>query len=369
MRGGGVGGWGWAGGWGGVAQGLRAAGALLTWWAAVWGAPVRLPGGVWGRRRGRLRGGGGLCAGDVVKLLLFVGCVDDVTVVVPTLDEAEGVVRVIEELRAVGVRNVLVVDGGSTDGTPELAARAGARVVRQEGRGKADAVRTALRLVETPYVVVMDGDFTYPAEYVPALVAKLREGYDEVIGARVEVEPGAQSPVFALGNRLLTWWFNLVFGTRLSDVLSGMYALRREAVADALFAARGFSVEAELAAHVASTGEIAEVPIRYRRRLGRKKLGVRHGVRIAVDIFRLSWMYNPLFVLSLAGSLLLVPGALLAAWVGYRWIFLGIKHYVWGIIAFVLLAGGVAAGAVAALSLYLKRMERRLLLRLRQCRL
>lgn len=292
---------------------------------------------------------------------------EEVTVVIPTLNEAEAIVKVIEELKAVGVTRILVVDGGSTDGTAELAERAGARVVRQEGRGKADAVRTALRLVETPYVVVMDGDFTYPAEYVPMLVKKVREGYDEVIGARVETEPGAQSPVFALGNRILTWWFNLVFGTRLSDVLSGMYALRRDSVSDALFAMRGFSVEVELAAHVASAGEVAEIPIRYRRRLGRKKLGVRHGVKIAVDILRLSWMYNPILVLALAGSLLLVPGVLLAAWVGYRWVFVGVKHYVWGIIAFVLMAGGVAAGAVAALSLYLKRMERRLLLRLKRC--
>ncbi|MEM0183378.1 MAG: glycosyltransferase family 2 protein [Thermoproteus sp.] len=237
---------------------------------------------------------------------------DDVTVVIPTLNEAEGIVKVLEELRGIGASNVLVVDGGSTDGTAELARRMGARVIFQEGRGKADAVKTALRRVETPYVVVMDGDFTYPAEHVKDIVAKLREGYDEVIGARRYVEPGAMSRLFAFGNKVLTWWFNLLFGTHLTDVLSGMYGLRREAVADALFATRGFSVEVEIAAHVASAGEIAEVPIRYRRRVGKKKLKMHHGLQIALDAFRLSWLYNPLFLLGSLGALLLAPGVLLA---------------------------------------------------------
>lgn len=285
---------------------------------------------------------------------------DDVTVVIPTLNEAEGIVKVVEEVKAVGVRRILVVDGGSTDGTVELARGAGAVVVMQEGRGKAAAVKTALRLVETPYVVVMDGDFTYPAEYIPQIVAKLREGYDEVIGARRYAEPGAMPFVFKVGNRILTWWFNLLFGTRLSDVLSGMYGLRRDAVVDALFSTRGFSVEVELAAHVASTGEVAEVPIKYRRRLGKKKLGVRHGFQIALDALRLSWMYNPLFTLAAAGALLLLPGVALASWVAYKWVFLGVKHYVWGIISVTMVVGGLLSGAVAALALYLKRMEKRM---------
>lgn len=289
------------------------------------------------------------------------------TVVIPTLNEAEGIVRVIEEVRGVGVSKILVVDGGSTDGTVELARRAGARVVFQEGRGKADAVRTAFKYVDTPYVVVMDGDFTYPADHIRDIVDKLREGFDEVIGARRFPEPGAMPRLFAFGNRLLTWWFNLLFGTRLSDVLSGMYGLRRDAVADALFATRGFSIEVEIAAHVASAGEVTEVPIRYRRRLGRKKLGVRHGFQIALDALRLSWHYSPLFTLALAGALLFVPGVFIASWVAYKWIFLGVKHYVWGIIAVSLIAGGVASGAVAALALFLKRMERRFVRLLRRC--
>ncbi len=75
--------------------------------------------------------------------------------------------------------------------------------------------------------------------------------------------------------------------------------------------------------------------------------------------------YNPAFFLSLA-ALLALPGLGIAAWVAYKWVILGVKHYVWGIIAFALVAGGVSAGAVAVLTLYFKRMEIRILRALRR---
>ena len=294
---------------------------------------------------------------------------DDVTVVIPTLNEAEGIRSVIEEIKEIGIKNILVVDGGSTDGTVEIAESAGAVVVRQLGRGKADAVKTALSLVKTPYVVFIDGDYTYPARYIPEIVSKLKEGYDEVIGARRLIEPGAMTPVFAFGNRVLTTWFNLLFGTKLTDVLSGLYALRRDSATNLSFTSRGFSIEVEIAAHMASLGEVTEVPISYRRRRGRKKLKARHGFHIALDVLRLSWHYNPLFTLAVAGAFLLIPGAALASWVAYKWLLYGVKHYVWGIISMSLIVGGLISGVVAALSLYLKRMERRLTKLLRKCTL
>ena len=285
----------------------------------------------------------------------------ELVVVLPTLNEREGLEKTLEELFAVGVppERILVVDGGSTDGTCDAAAARGVRCVLQEGRGKADAIKTAFKLVDADVVVVMDADFTYPAEHIKDL---LSQDCDEVIGARRRLEPGSQRLLFRFGNWALTKWFNLLFGTSLSDVLSGMYAVRRRAVSGLEFSSKGFSVEAEIAAHVASTGGvICEVPIRYRRRVGRKKLSLRHGFQIARDMFLLALRYNPAFLIALGAALLAVPGLALGAWVAYRWIFLGVKHYVWGIIAFALVAGGVAAGAVAALALYLKRMEIRLM--------
>ncbi|MGC9171199.1 MAG: glycosyltransferase family 2 protein [Thermoproteus sp.] len=291
-------------------------------------------------------------------------------VVLPTLDEREGLAKTLDELFSVGVGpgQILVVDGGSRDGTCLEAERRGVRCIQQSGKGKADAVRTALRVVDADAVVIMDADYTYPARYVPQLLAML-ERCDEAIGARARPEKGAQRAVFRLGNKLLTAWFNVVFGTRLTDVLSGMYAVRKEALEGIEEASRGFGIESEIAAHIASTGgEICETPIEYRRRVGRKKLGVRHGVLIALDMLRLSLRYNPAFLIFAAAALLAIPGFSIASWVGYEWIFLGVKHYVWGIIAIALIAGGTASAALAVLALYLKRMEIRLLKAVRGAR-
>jgi dolichol-phosphate mannosyltransferase len=86
---------------------------------------------------------------------------DKVTVVVLTLNEAEAVGPLIEEVKACGYRNILVVDGYSTDRTDKIASSLGAEVVRQHGKGKAGAVLTAREIVKTPYFIVMDGDYTY----------------------------------------------------------------------------------------------------------------------------------------------------------------------------------------------------------------
>ncbi len=201
---------------------------------------------------------------------------DLVTVVIPTRDEVEGIGLVLNELIGVGVPRdrILVVDGDSTDGTVDVALRYGVRVVQQEGRGgKADAIKTALRYVETPYMLVMDGDYTYPAKYIPEMVEEIVRtgGADEVIGGVRRPLPGSQGPIYRLGNWLLTRVFNLLFDTRLHDVLSGMYVVRVEALRDTVAEVGGFSIEAHITAHMVSTGRVVrEIPIEYRRRLVRR---------------------------------------------------------------------------------------------------
>ncbi len=259
------------------------------------------------------------------------------------------------------------MDGGSTDDTVGIAEERGVKVIPQEGRGKAAAIATALKHVTTPYVLLMDGDYTYPAKYVEPLLRKaVEEDLDWVVGARRWGE-GSQGPVFRLGNRLLTWFFNTLFGTRLSDVLSGMYVVRTERLRELFFESQGFGIESEIAAHITSMGgRIGEIPIEYRRRLGRKKLGVRHGFHIAWEMLRLAWHYNPVFIAFALGSLILIPGLLLDLYVAYKYVALGAKHYVKGIIGVTLTAAGAASLLLAILSLYMKRMELRLVRKLEE---
>ena len=292
---------------------------------------------------------------------------DHLTVVIPTLNERDGIGKVIDEVISLGIpkERVLVIDGGSTDGTDEIARSKGVKVIQQEGKGKADALKTALRLIETPYALIMDGDYTYPAKHIPDLLREaVRKRLDEVIGARIIGKENIPA-VNRFGNRVLNLFFNLLFGARLRDVLSGMYFVRVEALRDSLFEMKGFSIESEIVAHILSTsGLIEEVPITYRGRKGSKKLRVVDGLKIGYDMIGLAWRYNPAFFISFLGSLLLIPGLVMGGWVAYAYFFTGIKHYVKGVISIILTLTGAQFFIMAIIALYLKRIELRFIKRM-----
>ncbi|MGC8982748.1 MAG: glycosyltransferase family 2 protein [Desulfurococcaceae archaeon] len=286
-----------------------------------------------------------------------------ISVLIPTLNEEKAIGPVIDEVVNTGIprENILVIDGGSTDNTVVIAYRKGVRVYPQEGRGKALAIKTGLKYVNTPYVLVMDGDWTYPAKYIPRLYEKmLSEDCDLVVGARVYGRK-SQKLIFKLGNKVITWIFNMLFGTQLRDVLSGMYIAKTETLREVNFEMSGFSVESEIVAHFATVGKVCEESIEYRERLdpSAKKLRVVHGFKIALDILRLTWRYSPVFLIFAIGSLLLIPGLLLGAWVAYHYFFTGIKYYVRGIIAIVLAATGLLSLNSALMALYVRRIELR----------
>ena len=285
------------------------------------------------------------------------------TIIIPTLNEVEGIGLVIDELLSIDIPkdSILVVDGGSTDGTVDVVKSKGVKLIIQEGKGKASAIATALKHVKTPYIAVLDGDYTYPAKHIPELLKKALEGYDEVLGSRKYVE-GTQPLIYRLGNYILTKLFNLLFNTKLSDVLTGMYVVKTSKLHELNFEFSGFSIEVELVTHIASTsGRVTEIPIEYRRRLGKKKLGVLDGFKIARDIFRLTWRYNPALLIFLLGSLLLIPGLILGSYVAYHYFFTGIKYYVRGLIAIMLTLTGFQSLIATLITLYVKRVELRIL--------
>jgi dolichol-phosphate mannosyltransferase len=296
-------------------------------------------------------------------------------VVIPVLNEVKAIGFVLDEVLSIGISrdNVVVVDGGSTDGTREAVFSRGVKLVDQFGKGKSGAIKTAATLAGGyDYVVVMDGDYTYPAKYIPILVEKAcREGYDLVIGARRKLELGAQSVLYRFGNKVLSTVFNILFGTKLSDVLSGMYVVRSDVLKEISFESRGFSIESEIVSHAVSQGyRVSEVPIEYRRRLdvSAKKLKIFHGVHIFLEIVRMAWRYNPTFFIFILGSLMIIVGLPLGLYVAYHYFFTGIKYYVKGLVAIILTLAGFQSLLLAILSLYMKRSELRIMKELRRSR-
>jgi glycosyltransferase involved in cell wall biosynthesis len=211
-----------------------------------------------------------------------------ILVLMAALDEEEGIGLTIAELkRYVGDSRFLVVDGNSNDKTVHVAKSLNAAVVYQEGRGKGDAIGHAIKHVDedVDYVVLIDADYTYPAEFIPQMIRILEENpwVGMVCGNRFNsaFNMGEMNDMFYIGNRLLAFTHNLLNGISLRDPLTGLRVLRWEILKGWNPKSRGFDIEVELNHLVERKGfEIVEIPIPYRSRLGEKKLKARHGFQI-----------------------------------------------------------------------------------------
>lgn len=213
-----------------------------------------------------------------------------VCIIIPTINEAETIGRVIDEIPSQAMEEagyeveVMVIDGGSTDRTRQIAEERGARVVVEPRRGKGRAMRTALDIPRADFIFMLDGDYTYPPGYIAQMLELLRDTYPVVIGSRLrgQIEKGGMSRLNVIGNHLLTLMANILYGTRISDLCTGYWGLRGEVIPNLNLSADGFDFEAELFSQVVKKGyRIGEVPIYYRRRQTPAKLSsLRDGLRI-----------------------------------------------------------------------------------------
>jgi dolichol-phosphate mannosyltransferase len=209
-------------------------------------------------------------------------------VVIAALNEASGIGLTIAEMNhTLGAVSILVIDGRSSDRTVEIANSLGAEVVCQDGVGKGDALAKSLEHIDpnVEYVILTDADYTYPAEYVPAMIKILDENplVGMVCGNRLNghVDKEALHGVFQVGNKLLAFVHNMFNGVALQDPLTGLRVLRAEVLRGWSVKSKGFDIEVELNHLVERRGfTIWEIPICYRARLGEKKLKVSHGVTI-----------------------------------------------------------------------------------------
>ena len=211
-----------------------------------------------------------------------------VDVVIAALNEEEGIgLTLFEMLRYVNAKNVLVIDGHSSDRTVEVAKDMGAQVFFQDRIGKGDAIAKAVEHIDSDadYVVITDADFTYPAVYVPEMIRILETDscVGMVCGNRFNglSEKRSLHSLFYFGNRLLAFTHNLLNGASLEDPLTGLRVVRAQILRDWIVKSQGFDVEVELNHHVErKCYRIVEIPIRYRKRLGEKKLKASHGAVI-----------------------------------------------------------------------------------------
>ena len=209
-------------------------------------------------------------------------------VIMAAMNEEEGIGLTIADLYAhLWHPSILVVDGNSSDKTVEIAKGMGADVISQDGTGKGDALAKALKYLDlaADYVVIIDADYTYPAEYVPRMIRILEESphVGMVCGDRFrgQMDPNALHDLYYLGNRFISLTHNLLNGVQMDDPLTGLRVVRSDILRSWNVKSKSFDIEVELNHHVERKGfKIAEVPIYYRPRLGEKKLKLTHGAII-----------------------------------------------------------------------------------------
>ena len=220
----------------------------------------------------------------------------ELAVIVPTLNEHDNVAPILAQLEdALAERawEVIFVDDGSTDGTPEAIEalareRSNVRLIRRHGRrGLSSAILEGMLATIAPVAAVIDADLQHDASLLPRLADAIGAGSDIAIGTRYAATGSigdwdrSRAKVSALGTRLA----GLVSATPCSDPLSGFFAVRRTIVLDLLprLSAVGFKLLLDLLASSPTPLKVAEVPYRFgNRRAGESKLDVMVGIEYAL---------------------------------------------------------------------------------------
>jgi len=233
----------------------------------------------------------------------------DIAVLIPCYNEALTVADVVAGFRSVlPDATIWVFDNNSTDATPDIAARAGARVVRERRQGKGNVVRRMFADIDADIYVMADGDGTYDPRQAPALIDTLiAEHADMVVGTRRGVTEDAGREGHAFGNRVFNGIYGNLFGSDFTDILSGYRAFTRRFAKSFPAVSSGFEIETEMSVHASQLKmPTAEIELDYGRRPAgsHSKLATfKDGFRILVMIAMLMKETRPALFFGLLASL------------------------------------------------------------------
>jgi len=213
-----------------------------------------------------------------------------ITVVIPCLNEEEGIRKVLSDLPEF-VDETIVVDNASTDGTAEISRRMGARVIRENVRGYGRAYKTGLLHARGDIIITLDGDHSYPVDSISYLIEALiglKVGF--VSASRFPVQdPESMSKKNMFGNIALSLAASLLFFRWIRDSQSGMWIFYKNSLEKMDLISDGMAFSEEIKLEAIRNPEIGfrEIPIRYSNRAGENKLNPwRDGWRNLVFLFK-----------------------------------------------------------------------------------
>jgi len=245
----------------------------------------------------------------------------DLTIVMPCLNEAETieicVAKALQFLDREEISGeVVVADNGSTDGSPEIAVRAGARIVHVEAKGYGNALMGGIMAARGRYVIMGDADDSYDFLNLKPFLDKLREGYDLVMGNRFKggIARGAMPPLHRyFGNPFLTSIGRIFFGSSCGDFQCGLRGFSKEAFLKMDLQTTGMEFASEMVVKASLLKlRVTEVPTTLSPD-GRSRPPHLRSWRDGWRYLRFLLLFSPRWLFLIPGMLLSVPGGLLGA--------------------------------------------------------
>ncbi|MBE6545899.1 MAG: glycosyltransferase [Ruminococcaceae bacterium] len=239
-----------------------------------------------------------------------------IAVLIPCYNEAITIEKVVKDYHAaLPEADIYVYDNNSTDGTDEIARKAGAIVRYEYRQGKGNVIRSMFRNIDADCYLMIDGDDTYPAENAREMCdLVLNKGVDMVIGDRLSSTYFQENkrPFHNAGNKSVRFLINKIFKSNVKDIMTGYRAFSRPFVKNFPVLSKGFEIETEMTIHALDKNFLLEeIPVEYRDRPegSVSKLNtVSDGIKVIMTIFRLFSEYRPLRFFSILASLMSVLG-------------------------------------------------------------
>lgn len=245
---------------------------------------------------------------------------EKIAVLIPCYNEELTVEKVINDFkRELPEADIYVYNNNSKDKTEELAKKAGAIVVNEYKQGKGNVVRSQFRDIDADLYVMVDGDDTYPAEFVHKLIEPVQNGQaDMAIGDRLSngtYQKENKRPFHEFGNNIVKKSINVLFDTKLKDIMTGYRVFNKRFVKNMPVLSPKFEIETEMSLYALDKKYIIkEIPIIYRDRpegSSSKLNTVDDGIKVVKTIARMFKDYKPFKFFGIIALILLIIGLLI----------------------------------------------------------
>lgn len=243
-----------------------------------------------------------------------------IAVLIPCYNESKTIEKVVKDYKSVlPEADIYVYDNNSTDGTDEIARKAGAIVRYERKQGKGNVIRSMFREIEADCYLMIDGDDTYPAESAREMCNYvLNDNVDMVIGDRLSSTYFTENKraFHNFGNRIVRWSINTIFRSKINDIMTGYRAFSYQFAKSYPVLSKGFEIETEMTIHAIDKNfTLKEIPVQYRNRPegSVSKLNTyKDGVKVIKTIATLFKEYKPGLFFNIISLIIFIIAVILA---------------------------------------------------------